>query len=266
MADTSKRHLTFLVQDELGEPAKLRSLPTIAVDASRNDRLNDLAKQAFEQAGFGNLDSPRILFIEVGGGSGPQLAMPPDVAVDEHGKLFWRVGPGSAATTIADLERAAAEGLFEGDPHTFWVGRGGWGDSGLVVYWDDLIRALEQIGAVGAGLATVAAAARRLTKVIVRHLSAWESRHARFPNTFFNSVTKRAEWDPGKLARLLDVPEEDVGDLLVGLGYEKGSDGKFRKTNDPDKAHLRKRLAQEHFLWDGWHDPEPAVSDEDPSE
>lgn len=77
-------------------------------------------------------------------------------------------------------------------------------------------------------------------------------------------MVQKSEWDPLQLARLLDLPEEDVHDLLVALGYEAGGDGIFRITNDPDKAHLRKRLAAEHFLWDGWHEARSHATDEDP--
>lgn len=261
-----RRVVTFYVKDSLGDPyGVLNSLPKVELDVDAEDRLHDLVPRAFEAAGFAKPDTSSLLFLSRADDKGDRAPVPYlEVGVDASGVMFWRVGPGSEVTTIADVERAAAAGLFGGDPYAYSVDRGGYGDSGITTAWNELVDFLTTVGGVGGGIAVVAEGAKRLVRVINKHSGGWRARHARFPDTFLNTIVRRSEWDSAKLARLLDVPEGDVRDLLEALGYVESTDGLFRYSNDSDRAALRKRLAERHYLWDGWHEPRQPASDDPP--
>lgn len=260
------RVVTFFLKDSLGAPPpRIDLLPSVELQATQVDTLQELARRALDIAGLGPLEYHNILFVALPDETGTRvLASYLDVGIGEDGRLFWRVGAGSADTTIGDVERAAEEGLFSGDPHAYSVDRGGYGDSGFVLHWDDLYTFLKEVGAIGGGVAFISVAANWLIRFVTSHVGKWIPRHARFPATFLNSIVCRSEWSPSTLARLLDVPEPGVRELLTALGYVPGADGLFRFSDDPEKAQLRKRLAEEHFLWDGWHEMKKPPSEDEP--
>lgn len=248
--------VTFLLKDSLGFPHQLDALETVTVVALESETLRALAAKAWEEASLpppSDLNS--IMFLSLPDDQGERSPAPfLDVGVDKEGHLFWRVGVGSEITTLGDVIRASKWGLFKGDPLAYVVDRGGYGDSGLILTWDDLISALKEFQAVGGGVALLAASAAWLSRFFGIHLRRWIPRHARFPSTFLNTIVMRSEWDVTKLAQLLEVEVSEATQLLEALGYGEYPDRVYRWTNEPDKAHLRKRLAERHFLWDGWHD------------
>lgn len=265
--DAKTQRVLFLLKDSLGDPGPdINQLPQVELIAREDDRLVDLSKQAFDVAGLSPLDGYTITFVSFPDDVGRRELVPYlHVGVDRGGLLFWRLGVGSTETSIGDVERAAEQGLFDGDPHAYTVDRGGYGNGGLVATWDDLTAFLKEVGGVGGGVVIVATLARSLARVIGVNLRKWLPRHARYPDTFFNSIVSRSEWDVTRLARLLDVDESEARDLLVALGYE-GPHDVLRISDDKDKAHLRKRLAEQHFLWDGWHEVrKPRGSDDPPA-
>jgi hypothetical protein len=244
--------LQFVVYlDEEGsgwQPRKKTSGEPIILKVDPARRLDDVAAEAIGKAG----DRFRDLYYY--GGQGPiywpralrdASQRPPELMTfpwalpDESGELLWSEGARSRVT-IADLQRAKAEGFFKGDPTgVFMVSpMGGEAPPG----WHEFMSWLADVGGV-VSLATV------LLTVVRKAWTHWKDRGAVSPFGFLDVVTVRDQWDERHLARLLRLSSEQTADLLTSLSYvlTNETDGVWVLSDDPDRSGLRRRIIEDYL-------------------
>lgn len=179
----------------------------------------------------------------------PELAAFPRVVPDESGELLWTDGARSRVT-IADLQRATAQGFFDGDPTGIFLERPMYGEA--PPGWHEFMSWLADLG----GVLSLAA---MLLAVVRKAWEHWKSRGAVTPFAFLDLIPAREEWDEHQLSRLLRLSAEETSDLLTSFGYVESQDsGRWVVSDDPDRSELRHRIIEDylHRTYGDPHDDE----------
>ena len=228
----------------------------IILEVEPNTRLDDVAAEAISTGGR------RLRDLYHYGGEGPyywprslrdasrrppELTAFPRVVPDELGELLWTEGARSRVT-IADLQRARAEGFFSGDPAGVFLERPMYGEA--PPGWHDLMSWLADVG----GVVSLAA---MLLAVVRKGWEHWKDRGAVTPFAFLDLVPAREQWEERHLSQLLGLSAEETSDLLTSLGYVKSEDtGEIWVVSDnPDRSELRRRIIEDylHRTYDNPH-------------
>jgi hypothetical protein len=221
----------------------LRALPVVTMNAASDELITDVGLRAQTEYGA-DWEWRYYQFVTVPDAEGRRYQAPFRGYPDEQGIVHWRKH-GVEGIRVADLERAADEDLFQGDPHALLIEEPLGGD-GLIPVWDDLYRLLEHIAVIGGASATLAKSARGLQTIFDNFGRQWRARNA-MPTEFLHMILERQAWDYGRLARFLGLNLETTLAMLDYLGYvkDKTDPRLYRRSADPDSEALRRRIIDE---------------------
>jgi hypothetical protein len=242
--------VTLFLRDSQGYIGQdpLESYPTITVDAEESSPVREVVARGYREAGIPVPEYFNYHFVSDPDEANHRRLVPSPVAlVGADGALTWLIGFGSAEATIEDVRRTRDEELTDADPYAYAADPGGYGDH-LLPGWDALIKFLDDLGGPAGGLTFLWGLAQGMLAIVRRHRRRWEERQARAPLNFFSAITSKREWRAEKLALYLEIETDEAAQLLESLGYER--DGSiYRWSRQPEKVQLRKKLAEQEFLW-----------------
>jgi len=240
-----------------GPPRETAPGDPIILEVAASSRLDDVAAEAIRTGGrrfrglyYYGSGGPYYSAVSLRDASRrpPELTAFPRVVPDESGELLWAEGARSRVT-IADLQRAKAEGFFSGDPLGVFLERPMYGEA--PPGWHELISWLADIGGV-------LSLGRMLLAVVRKMWEHWKDRGAVTPFAFLDLIPARKQWDEQHLRRLLGLSAEEASDLLTSLGYVEPEDGSgiWVVSDDPDRSELRRRIIEDylHRTYDNPHE------------
>lgn len=263
--------ITVFFHEGTGDVFETRDLSYVVLDGvSVDDSLGGLAALAERRRGIDSRGR-NIFFVSLPDEAGNrQVRHALSWFVREGGVLRWIERPlRYEDVTVADLERSHEEELFPEDPHAIVLDWQPIGEPELLVPFDDLIRFLKDLGAIGSGvwiIGSILRAVRRgigqrkgnehkrdaawLAGFIQRHRDHWEREGAE-STRLLAFVLGRKAWDSAQLRRLLEIPPDEAHRFLeiCGYDYEPGG-GLYRLSVSKDRRRLREELVERIMGWD----------------
>jgi hypothetical protein len=208
-----------------------------AVAAAAIDRRGPHLRTLYYYGGTGPVYSP--VALRDASRRPPELIPFPGAVPDESGELVWTEGARNRVT-IADLQRAREQGLFNGDPAGVFLERPMYGEA--PPGWQEFFSWLADLGGV-------LSLAGMLLAVVRRVWNHWKERGAVTPFAFLDLVLSRDRWDEQHLSRLLSLSDKETADLLTSLGYVKSKEarGVWVTSDDLNQSELRRRVIEDYL-------------------
>jgi len=269
----------LVIPREAGLVENYEQLSSLRLESDVDEALGSIIGRA--EAGLGEGGS--LGFLSEADESGRRRPVRgPSAIPDTDGSLRW-LSYGDRSMTLADLDAAKHEGLFEGDARAFLLDRRPIGNGGLVPWgqldqWLDnagpfasailALRGLislvvEDVGRLGRVVTLVMHRYRVrrdtkwLTQFFARHKDQWLDAGAGSPSPLLHLVIERREWDAARLARYLKLTKADARRFLEVMGYELNPYSNHHViSRDPKKLRVRRDFVQSLLHYDPLDDLE----------